>query len=96
MTFISSSTKDNAELQQCLSYFFPAYCYSSYENQDRMRCVFLDTVDKVDKLHAQVDEDDDGEAPPTISASQLGMLLLDWTDPRKSVVVTDDDGKRPS
>lgn len=39
LTYISPSTRENTELKQCLSYFFPVYCYSSPANQDRMRRV---------------------------------------------------------
>lgn len=37
MAYLSPSTMDNQELRQCLSYFFPVYCYSSPANQRCMR-----------------------------------------------------------
>ena len=39
MAYVSPYTLDNQELQQCLSYFFPVYCYSSPVNQQKMQNV---------------------------------------------------------
>ena len=41
LTYVSPATADNAELRQCLSYFFPVYCYSAATNQRRMQQVRL-------------------------------------------------------
>jgi len=37
--FLDPGTSDNQALRQCLSYFFPVYCYSSSSNQRRMQKV---------------------------------------------------------
>ena len=37
--FISPETVHNQELRQCLSYFFPIFCYSSLANQRYMQKV---------------------------------------------------------
>jgi condensin complex subunit 3 len=37
LLFLSSDTVTNLPLRQCLSYFFPVYCYSSPLNQRRMQ-----------------------------------------------------------
>jgi condensin complex subunit 3 len=37
--FLDPGTADNQALRQCLSYFFPVYCYSSPTNQRRMQQV---------------------------------------------------------
>lgn len=37
LVFLSSETVTNLPLRQCLSYFFPVYCYSSPLNQRRMQ-----------------------------------------------------------
>lgn len=37
LAYFSPDTADNQEVRQCLSYFLPVYCYSSSENQRRMR-----------------------------------------------------------
>jgi condensin complex subunit 3 len=39
MAYVSPMTAANQELRQCLAYFLPVYCYSSAQNQDRMRVV---------------------------------------------------------
>lgn len=39
VVYISPETAHNLELRQCLSYFFPVYCYSSTGNQRRMQQV---------------------------------------------------------
>lgn len=39
MAFVSPVTSDNQALRQCLSYFFPAYCYSSQGNQFQLQAV---------------------------------------------------------
>ncbi|KAF9234460.1 nuclear condensing complex subunit [Melanogaster broomeanus] len=37
VAYLSPDTVENQELRQCLSYFFPVYCYSSAVNQRRMQ-----------------------------------------------------------
>lgn len=59
-----------------------------------MRSVFLSTVDMAAKIQEQ-EEDEDMDSSQTVGPSQVGTLLLDWTDPRKSVAVNDDDAKAP-
>ena len=39
LVYVSPETASNQELRQCLSYFFPVYCYSSPANQRRMQKV---------------------------------------------------------
>lgn len=34
--YFAAETSSNQELRQCLTYFFPVYCYSSSSNQRRM------------------------------------------------------------
>ena len=38
--YLQPDTADNQPLRQCLSYFFPVYCYSSSANQRTMQKVF--------------------------------------------------------
>lgn len=37
LVYFAPETIDNLELRQCLSYFFPVYCYSQSANQKRMQ-----------------------------------------------------------
>lgn len=54
LLYFASETADNPELRQCLSYFFPVYCYSNPENQRRLasvsQCVCTSTVMHSDTL----------------------------------------------
>jgi condensin complex subunit 3 len=94
--YISPSTKDNQELRQCLSYFFPVYSYSSLENQNRVQKVGFcgDYVETSDTICDQIfistfdlavrmreDLDEDQEM---ITLHQFGLLMLDWTNPQKA------------
>lgn len=36
LVYFAPETLDNLELRQCLSYFFPVYCFSNAANQRRM------------------------------------------------------------
>ena len=37
LVYFAPETVDNLELRQCLSYFFPVYCYSLSANQKKMQ-----------------------------------------------------------
>ncbi|KAE9404610.1 hypothetical protein BT96DRAFT_955565 [Gymnopus androsaceus JB14] len=84
LTYISPSTMDNAELKQCLSYFFPVYCYSSRENQSRMQSIFISAFDLAVRLHEEL-EDEQKEDPRLVSLHQFGLLMIDWLDMTKLV-----------
>ncbi|KAL1742526.1 nuclear condensing complex subunit [Schizophyllum fasciatum] len=76
MAYVSPATAGNLELRQCLSYFFPVYCYSSAENQLRMQKVFNMAFD----LMARACEELEGEQD-MVTPQQFGMLFVNWTDP---------------
>ncbi|KAH9836048.1 nuclear condensing complex subunit [Rhodofomes roseus] len=80
MAYVSPTTADNQELRQCLSYFLPVYCYSSAANQRRMQSVALAASDLVRQAYGELADEEE-----MISPSQFGLLLVDWTDPRKLV-----------
>ncbi|KAL5523222.1 YCG1_1 [Sanghuangporus sanghuang] len=82
VAYMSPDTADNQEVRQCLSYFLPAYCYSSSQNQRRMQKIFLSTYEELSRIHRELDEDEE-----MVSPLQAGMLLIDWTDPQKSMEV---------
>ncbi|KAF8830541.1 hypothetical protein HHX47_DHR2000911 [Lentinula edodes] len=84
LIYISPSTMDNAELKQCLSYFFPVYCYSSRENQNRMQSIFSEAFDLASRMHEYL-EDEQKEDPKLVSLHQFGLLMIDWTDMTKLV-----------
>ena len=74
-------TKDNAGVRQTLSYFLPVYCHSRRDNMDRMARVAGGV------MHAIVDMSEElAEGEEMVGISQVGNMLLDWTDARKLVV----------
>ncbi|TDL22781.1 ARM repeat-containing protein [Rickenella mellea] len=86
MAYVSPDTASNLELRQCLSYFFPVYCYSSSANQRRLQKIFLPTYEQLAKMHSELDEDEEMVKP-----SQIAMLLADWTDPQKTIKVNNQE-----
>ncbi|KAG6887175.1 hypothetical protein C0992_000306, partial [Termitomyces sp. T32_za158] len=78
LTYVSPNASTNQELIQCLSYFFPVYCYSSPANQARMQSVFLSAFDVFMRIRENVDDDRE-----MITPLQFGLLLVDWTNPQK-------------
>ncbi|KAG6812899.1 hypothetical protein H0H92_015634 [Tricholoma furcatifolium] len=78
LTYVSPNTSTNQELRQCLSYFFPVYCYSSPDNQARMQSIFISTFDLFMRAREHLESDQEMIAP-----SQFGLLLADWTNPEK-------------
>ncbi|KAG8917004.1 hypothetical protein FRC02_003417 [Tulasnella sp. 418] len=82
--YLIPETEDNQPLRQCLSYFFPVYCYSSPLNQQRMRQVFLHTYDLLQRHRSDLEPGQE-----MIPASQIALLFVDWTDPEKAVEVKD-------
>ncbi|KAH0581314.1 hypothetical protein H2248_012409 [Termitomyces sp. 'cryptogamus'] len=79
LTYISPNTFTNQELRQCLSYFFPVYCYSSHNNQTRMQSIFISAFDLFMRIRENLDDDQE-----MITPLQFGLLLVDWTNPQKS------------
>lgn len=50
--------------------------------------LFTTAYDVIKRMHEDLDEDDNRDAPGTmISPTQFGELFVDWTDPSKSVLV---------
>jgi len=77
---MSPYTAENQELRQCLSYFFPVYCYSSSTNQRRMQQIFFSAYEELSKLHSELGEDEE-----MVDPLQAASLLLDWNDPQKVI-----------
>ncbi|KAF8317697.1 hypothetical protein DL93DRAFT_527157 [Clavulina sp. PMI_390] len=78
--FLDPGTVDNQALRQCLSYFFPVYCYSSPTNQRRMQKIFLNVTETMYDLFDELEEHEEMVTP-----AQIGLMLVDWTDPSKAV-----------
>ncbi|KAF0468908.1 Condensin complex subunit 3 [Gigaspora margarita] len=80
LLYFDSDTASNLRLRQCLSYFFPVFCHSSFENQTLMQEIFLPTLIELLKKYKNVDKNDNA-VPPL----QIAQQLVDWTDPFKVV-----------
>ncbi|KAF8635378.1 hypothetical protein AX15_000383 [Amanita polypyramis BW_CC] len=91
ITYLSPNTTDNQELRQCLTFFFPVYCYSSTANQIQMCEIFLETFIDLNNVRSQLDEDEE-----MISAAQVATLFVDWTDPLKLSLAVNARGKGKS
>ncbi|KAI0941839.1 hypothetical protein AcV7_002413 [Taiwanofungus camphoratus] len=83
LVFISPETATNQELRQCLSYFFPVYCYSSAANQRRMQKVFIPLYEHLISTYMEWDGDEE-----IVTPAQVGLMFVDWTDPQKAATVT--------
>ncbi|PWZ02560.1 ARM repeat-containing protein [Testicularia cyperi] len=82
LIYMSPETMLNQELRQCLSYFLPVYCGSSSWNQRRLQRVFVSVLQVLTEVHEEKEEDQEMVTP-----AQVGMQLLDWTDPDKVPMV---------
>ncbi|RIB19281.1 nuclear condensing complex subunit [Gigaspora rosea] len=78
--YFDNDTASNLVLRQCLSYFLPVFCHSSFENQTLMQEIFLPTLIELLKKYKNVDKNDNA-VPPL----QIAQQLVDWTDPFKVV-----------
>ncbi|BGP19048.1 hypothetical protein JCM10213_009242 [Rhodosporidiobolus nylandii] len=80
LLYFASDTVDNHELRQCLSYFFPVYCYSNAANQRRVANVSIKALAVLREVY---DELKDKSA--MVTPLQIGSQLVDWTDPQKAL-----------
>ncbi|KAI7876242.1 hypothetical protein K492DRAFT_167295 [Lichtheimia hyalospora FSU 10163] len=72
------TTVDDNKIQQCLSYFFPAYCYSSHENQLVMVKIAIKALMELCDTYADLEKDE-----RMVTPAQISDMLADWTDPRR-------------
>ncbi|KAJ3556048.1 hypothetical protein NM688_g2240 [Phlebia brevispora] len=82
LVYVSPETAQNQELRQCLTYFFPVYCYSSPANQRRMQQSFVTLFLKLAEVYKEWEGDED-----MISPAQTGLMVVDWTDPQKAAAI---------
>lgn len=98
LLYVTPETSDNLELRQCLSYFFPVFCYSNAENQRKMkeasrstnlpdRVVCLPLEQLFLPLFAQITEmySELEEGQTMVNPLQLASMIVDWMDPDKAV-----------
>ncbi|KAJ3411521.1 hypothetical protein HDV05_002082 [Chytridiales sp. JEL 0842] len=70
-------------LRQCLSYFLPIFCFSSYENQAIMSSIFVSTFLKLVDIHPTV------ASNGSVAISDVAGQLVEWTDTRRLVLPKD-------
>lgn len=107
LLYFASETVDNQELRQCLSYFFPVYCYSNPVNQRRVSnvcssssstnpgCFLLTALSQPRPPQILLSTlallkgvyDDLGDKNAMVAPLQIGLQLIDWTDPQKAMYV---------
>lgn len=103
LLYFASETADNQELRQCLGYFFPVYSYSNPANQQRVANVSSRSESKLvlhvcsDSSTLQIFlpvlsllksvYDDLGDKAAMVTPLQIGLQLIDWTDPQKALSV---------
>ncbi|RIA84784.1 nuclear condensing complex subunit [Glomus cerebriforme] len=77
--YFDIETAPNLRLRQCLSYFFPAYCHSSVENQCLMLQICVPCLTGLIEEYRQLKNKK--MTPPL----QIAQQLIDWADPFKVV-----------
>ncbi|GAA5998124.1 condensin subunit YCG1 [Rhodotorula paludigena] len=80
LLYFAGETADNPELRQCLSYFFPVFCYSNPQNQRRVANVVIKTLDVLRSVYDEVKD-----KSSMVTPLQIGSQLVDWTDPQKTI-----------
>ncbi|BGP37334.1 chromosome condensation complex Condensin, subunit G [Rhodotorula kratochvilovae] len=80
LLYFAGETADNPELRQCLSYFFPVYCYSNPANQRRVANVVIKSLDVLRNVY-----DETKDKSSMVTPLQIGAQLVDWTDPQKAL-----------
>ncbi|CAO3650504.1 unnamed protein product [Cunninghamella blakesleeana] len=80
LLYFFPTTVDNNKIQQCLSYFFPAYCRSFGENQKSMAKIALSALTELIDTYLDLKEGEKMVMPNLISE-----MLCEWTDPRQVV-----------
>lgn len=76
--FFPVTDEDNNKVQQCLTYFFPAYSYSSADHQTSLSNVTILALEELCNTYSDLKPDE-----IMVNPMQISDMLADWTDPRK-------------
>lgn len=87
LLYFSPETADNQALRQCLTYFLPVFCGTSTKNQRLMLEIFSDTFAMLSQLGEEFED-----ATDLLPLPQMGLMMVDWLDPHKTVGTTPDLG----
>ncbi|KAL8693194.1 MAG: hypothetical protein Q9218_001938 [Villophora microphyllina] len=80
--FFEPTSKDNAAVTQALSYFLPVFSHSKREYMEMMATIAASVVHTQVNFADEMDEDEE-----IVGVNVVGNMLVDWTDPRKLVVL---------
>lgn len=82
LNYFDPQSASNGALKQVLSFCIPVYAYSRDENQQVLGSVAIPAIDRILR-HLEDIEDD-----PLTGATEMMQQVLDWTDPRRVVSIT--------
>lgn len=82
LVYMAPHSEDNIDLRQCLSYFLPAYCYSSRSNQRALHTAWMDILRDLTDVY--YDEEPEPDSPPRLTPQQIALQLIDWMDASKA------------
>ncbi|KAI8334445.1 nuclear condensing complex subunit [Chlamydoabsidia padenii] len=75
--FPTDNVIGNSKLQQCLAYFFPAYCHSNSENQQSISKIGVPSLEQLVATYLDLEANEHMVEPITIAE-----MITYWTDPR--------------
>lgn len=82
LNYFDPQSASNAALKQILSFCIPVYAFSRDENQQVLGSVAIPAIDRILRHLEDIDDD------PLTSATEMMQQVLDWTDPRRVVSIT--------
>ncbi|KAI9781342.1 MAG: hypothetical protein M1816_002410 [Peltula sp. TS41687] len=82
VAYFDPDTANNLAVRQALTYFLPVYCHSRRENQERMQKIAVGAIHSLMLVSENMDEEEE-----MVGLSVIAAHLVDWTDPRKLVVL---------
>lgn len=82
VAYFDPDTANNLAVKQALTYFLPVYCHSRRENQERMQKIAVGAVHSLMLVSENMDEEEE-----MVGLSVIAAHLVDWTDPRKLVIL---------
>ncbi|PVF94264.1 hypothetical protein CPB86DRAFT_713554 [Serendipita vermifera] len=87
LLYFLPDTAKNYRLRQCLSYFFPAFCYSSAINQARFSKVIIGAFMKLFPVYEELKQERDTEQEDMtfLQPERVITMLLDYSNPANLV-----------
>ncbi|KAG5362201.1 Condensin complex subunit 3 [Yarrowia sp. C11] len=82
LNYFDPQSASNGALKQVLSFCIPVYAYSRDENQQVLGSVAIPAIDRILRHLEDIDDD------PLTGATAMMQQVLDWTDPRRVVSIT--------